>query len=138
MPLWLSDHAQDFLSHMLVKDSARRSTAAQLLKHPWLKSLGFKPPVEQMPSSVQVIEPVLPPRPVVPAQPEPKATTDIIVVPSSVEKQVVEEEDTIKAVVPEEAEAAPAGSLLVLNVLTCAAVKVGTVVPCLHDPSSHA
>ena len=66
MPLWLSDNAQDFLAKTIVKDPVKRSTTAVLLKHPWLKSLGFKPPGDQMASSIAVVEPVLPPRPVMP------------------------------------------------------------------------
>lgn len=95
MPLWLSDHAQDFLSKTLLKDPSRRSAAAQLLKHPWLKSLGFKPPVDQMTSRIEVIEPVLPPRPA----PQPVTEAVLIMEPTVAEEQVVEE--TIKAVVPE-------------------------------------
>ena len=106
MPLWLSDHAQDFLSKLLVKDSAKRSAAAQLLKHPWLKSLGFKPSADQVPSSVVVVEPVLPSRPVVAA--EVKAEAVVVTEPVVAEEQIVEEE-TIKAVVPEEVAAPAAG-----------------------------
>lgn len=98
MPLWLSDHAQDFLSKTLIRDPSRRSAAAQLLKHPWLKSLGFRPPVDQVPSSVEVVEPVLPPRPA-PA-PLPEIETLVITEPTAAEEHIVEEE-TIKAVVPE-------------------------------------
>ena len=100
MPLWLSDHAQDFLSKTMFKDPSRRSAAAQLLKHPWLKSLGFRPPVDQVPSSVEVVEPVLPPRPAPAPQPEIEAL---------VITQPVVEEETIKAVVPE-AEAPSTGT----------------------------
>ncbi len=102
MPLWLSDHAQDFLSKTLLKDSAKRSTAAQLLKHPWLKSLGFKPPVDQVPSSIEVVEPVLPPRPVI--QPEPLPGPVVITKPSTVEAAAVDAavQDAGKAEVPEE------------------------------------
>lgn len=108
MPLWLSDHAQDFLSKLLVKDPAKRSTAAQLLKHPWLKSLGFKPPVNQAPSSVEVVEPVLPSRPVVAAVVEAEAEAVVVTELAAAEEQSVEEE-TIKAVVPEEVAAPNAG-----------------------------
>lgn len=110
LPLWLSDSAQDFLSNMLLKDPSRRSTAAQLLKHPWLKALGFKPPVDLIPSSVEVVEPVLPPRPAVAAaaepQVEPVVTTEATVTVTEEEPTV--EEETIKAIVPE-VEASTAG-----------------------------
>ena len=122
MPLWLSDHAQDFLSKTLLKDPSKRSTAAQLLKHPWLRSLGFKAPADQSPSSVQVVQPVLPPRPVVipaavsdavlEAAPQAASVTE----PTVPEEQFVEEE-TIKAVVPEEAQVAAAGKLQLLFAL---------------------
>lgn len=105
MPLWLSDSAQDFLSNMLLKDPSRRSTAAQLLKHPWLKSLGFKPPVDQVPSIVEVVEPVLPPRPV--AAPQPEVEPVVITEATVAEEEHIVEEETIKAVVPEVK--APAG-----------------------------
>ena len=101
MPLWLSDSAHDFLSSMLLKDPSRRSTAAQLLKHPWLKSLGFKPPVDQVPSSVEVVEPVLPPRPAVAAAPQPQVEPVIITEPTAAAEEQDEEEETIKAVLPE-------------------------------------
>ena len=99
MPLWLSDHAQDFLSKTLLKDASRRSTAAQLLKHPWLKSLGFKPPVDQVPSSVEVVEPVLPPRPA--AVPQPQIEPVVITEPTVAEEEIIVDEETIKAVLPE-------------------------------------
>ena len=86
MPLWLSDQAQDFLSKMLLRDPAKRSTAAQLLKHPWLKSLGFKPSPDQIPSSIEVVHPVLPPRPVVQPLPEPVVITE----PTAAEEEAVE------------------------------------------------
>ena len=95
MPLWLSDSAHDFLSNMLLKDPSRRSTAAQLLKHPWLKSLGFRPPVDQVPSSVEVVEPVLPPRP-----PQPQVEPVVITEPTAAEEEHIVEEETIKAVLP--------------------------------------
>lgn len=98
MPLWLSDHAQDFLSKTVARDPSRRNAAAQLLKHPWLKSLGFRPPVDQASSSVEVVEPVLPPRPAPPPQPE--IETLVITEPAAAEQHIVEEE-TIKAEVPE-------------------------------------
>ena len=101
MPLWLSDSAHDFLSSMLLKDPSRRSTAAQLLKHPWLKSLGFKPPVDQVPSSVEVVEAVLPPRPAVAAAPQPQVEPVIITEPTAAAEEQDEEEETIKAVLPE-------------------------------------
>ena len=86
MPLWLSDQAQDFLSRMLLKDPAKRSTAAELLKHPWLKSLGFKPSPDQLPISIQVVEPVLPRRPVV----QPVSEPVIITEPTAAEEEAVE------------------------------------------------
>lgn len=99
MPLWLSDHAQDFLTGMLLKDPSRRSTAAQLLKHPWLKSLGFKPPANQVPTSVEVVEPVLPPRPAAAApQPEPEA---VLITEPTVAEEPIAKAESIPAVVPQ-------------------------------------
>ena len=86
MPLWLSDQAQDFLSKTLLKDPTKRSTAVQLLKHPWLKSLGFKQPADAVPSSIEVLEPVLPPRPVVQSLPEPVVMAE----PNAAEEEAVE------------------------------------------------
>ena len=100
MPLWLSDHAQDFLSGMLLKDPSRRSTAAQLLKHPWLKSLGLKPPANQIPSSVEVVEPVLPPRPAA-AVPQPEPEPVLITEPTVAEEEHIAEAESIPAVVPQ-------------------------------------
>lgn len=65
VPLWVSDSAQDFLSKTLVKDPAKRSKASDLVKHPWLKSLGLKAPASQAPVSIAVVEPVLEPRVVI-------------------------------------------------------------------------
>ncbi len=93
LPLWLSDHAQDFLSKTLLKDAAKRSSAAQLLKHPWLRSLGFKQPVDQIPSSIEVVEPVLPPRPA-PLAPPPQHVTvaqPTVTQPAVSDEPVVEE-----------------------------------------------
>lgn len=100
MPLWLSDHAQDFVSGMLLKDPSRRSTAAQLLKHPWLKSLGFKPPANQVPSSVEVVEPVLPPRPAA-AAPQPEPEPVLLTEPNVAEEEHIAEAESIPAVVPQ-------------------------------------
>lgn len=97
LPLWLSDHAQDFLSKILLKDAAKRSSAAQLLKHPWLRSLGFKQPVDQFPSSIELVEPVLPPRPV-PLAPPPQHTT--VAQPAVSDEPVVEEVEKVQ--MPEE------------------------------------
>lgn len=94
MPLWLSDHAQDFLSKTLLKDPAKRSTASQLLKHPWLKSLGFKQPVDQIPSSIEVVEPVLPPRPVaLPPAEEPVAVDESGVTEEAAVEAILEDSE---------------------------------------------
>ncbi|KAA6419835.1 MAG: CDPK-related kinase [Trebouxia sp. A1-2] len=97
LPLWLSDHAQDFLSRTLLKDAAKRSSAAQLLKHPWLKSLGFKQSMDQIPSSIEVVEPVLPPRPVLLAPPQ-----HVTVAQPSVVQPAVSDEPLEKVQMPEE------------------------------------
>jgi len=102
LPLWLSDHAQDFLSKTLLKDAAKRSSAAQLLKHPWLRSLGFKQPVDQIPCSIEVVEPVLPPRPV-PLAPPPQHVTvaqPTVAQPAVSDEPVVEEVEKVQ--MPEE------------------------------------
>lgn len=110
---------------MLLKDPSRRSTAAQLLKHPWLKSLGFKPPVDQVPSSVEVVEPVLPPRPAVAAAPQPQAELVVITEPSVAEEEHIVEEETIKAVVPEvEASSTGKKARLTMTCPTCLTVTV--------------
>ena len=89
VPLWVSDSAQDFLSKTLVKDPAKRSTAADLVKHPWLKSLGLKPSASQNPSSIAVVEPVLQPRVVLAVPDEEEvAVSDLAVT----EEQVAEDE----------------------------------------------
>ena len=100
--MWLSDNAQDFLSKTLLKHAAKRSSAAQLLKHPWLRSLGFKQPVDQIPCSVEVVEPVLPPRPV-PLTPPPQHVTvaqPTIAQPAVIDESVVEEDEKVQ--MPEE------------------------------------
>ena len=100
MPLWLSDHAQDFLSKTLLKDAAKRSSAAQLLKHPWLRSLGFKQPVDQISSSIEVVEPELPPRPV-PLPPQHLTVAQpTIAQPAVSDEPVVEEVEKVQ--MPEE------------------------------------
>lgn len=88
VPLWVSDSAQDFLSKSLVKDPAKRSKASDLVKHPWLKSLGLKAPASQIPSSVAVVTPVLQPRVVIP-EPEPVLEISHLTV---TDEPVVEEE----------------------------------------------
>ena len=98
MPLWLSDHAQDFLNKTLLKDPAKRSSAAQLLKHPWLKSLGFKQPVDQVASSIEVVEPTLPPRPVM----QPESQLVVIAEPVLADDDEALLEEAVKAEVPEE------------------------------------
>ena len=101
LPLWLSDHAQDFLSRTLLKDAAKRSSAAQLLKHPWLRSLGFKQPVDQIPSSMEVVEPVLPSRPVPLAAPQHVTVAQPTVAQPAVSDEPVVEE-VAKVQMPEE------------------------------------
>lgn len=77
MPLWVSDSAQDFLSKTLVKDPSKRSKASELVKHPWLKSLGLKAPAGQVPSSIAVVEPILQPRVVI-IEPEPEISQVVV------------------------------------------------------------
>ena len=113
MPLWLSDHAQDFLSKTLLKDPAKRSTANQLLKHPWLKSLGFKQPVDQIPSSIEIVEPVLPPRPV----PLPPAEEPVVIAESGVTEEAAMEaalEDSEKGQMQQEIAVTATGAVIVL------------------------
>ena len=93
MPLWVSDSAQDFLNKTLVKDPAKRSTAADLVKHPWLKSLGLKAPASQIPSSIAVVEPVLQPR-VVLAMPDQE---DVGVSEVTVTEEQVAEDEKVEA-----------------------------------------
>ena len=109
MPLWLSDQAQDFLSKTLPKDPAKRSTAAQLLKHPWLKSLGFKQPADAVPCSIEVLEPVLPPRPVVQPLPEPV----VIAEPAAAEEEAVEAAAEEAVAVPQEIAVTATGVVMI-------------------------
>ena len=117
MPLWLSDQAQDFLSKTLLKDPAKRSTAAQLLKHPWLKSLGFKQPADAVPNSIEVLEPVLPPRPVVQPLPQPVVITE----PAAAEEAAVEAAAEEAVAVPQEVAVTATGVLMftLLSSLKC-------------------
>ena len=96
VPLWVSDAAQGFLSKCLAKDPAKRSKAEDLLKHPWLKTLGMKPPAEQTPSSIAMVTPVLQPRPVVPEPAAVKSSQDAV----AEEQADVENEVPLPPVVP--------------------------------------